>query len=76
MSCSPESRDRIEETLGMLFSIGKDCYEEFVMSVSNYHKDLTEGSAAYLEADTAFDNVSFRITIKSSVLRMWPLGIR
>ena len=51
-----ESRDRIEETLGMLFSIGKDCYEEFVMSVSNYHKDLTEGSAAYLEADTAFDN--------------------
>lgn len=51
-----ESRERIEETLGMLFSIGKDCYEEFVMSVSNYHEDLTEGSAAYLEADTAFDN--------------------
>lgn len=40
----------------MLFSIGKDCYEEFVMSVSGYHSDLTEGSAAYLEADTAFDN--------------------
>ena len=51
-----EARERIEETLDMLFSIGKDCYEEFVMSVSSFHSDLTEGSAAYLEADTAFDN--------------------
>lgn len=50
------SKDRIEETLGMLFAIGKECHGEFVMSVSNYHEDFLEGSAAYLEADTAFDN--------------------
>ena len=51
-----DSAERIEETLGMLFAIGKECHGEFVMSVSNYHKDFLEGSAAYLEADTAFDN--------------------
>lgn len=51
-----DSAERIEETLGMLFTIGKECHGEFVMSVSNYHQDFLEGSAAYLEADTAFDN--------------------
>ena len=51
-----DSAERIEETLGMLFAIGKECHGEFVMSVSNYHEDFLEGSAAYLEADTAFDN--------------------
>ena len=51
-----DSAERIEETLGMLFTIGKECHGEFVMSVSNYHQDFMEGSAAYLEADTAFDN--------------------
>lgn len=51
-----ETREDIEETLGRVFVIGKSNYEDFVMASSAYHTLLTEGSIAYLEADTAFDN--------------------
>lgn len=51
-----KSREDLEETLGQIFAIGKSNYEDFVMAASTYHTLLTEGSIAYLEADTAFDN--------------------
>ncbi len=51
-----DRRELLEEVLGRIFTVGRECYENFVMAASNYHTLLTEGSAAYLEADTAFDN--------------------
>lgn len=38
------------------FSIGMDYCEDFIMSASGFHQDFSKASAAYLEADTAFDN--------------------
>lgn len=38
------------------FSIGMNYCEDFIMSTSGFHQDFSKASAAYLEADTAFDN--------------------
>lgn len=51
-----DSEEHMEEILESLFSVGKESCEDFVMSVSSYHRDLTEGAEAYLEANTAYDN--------------------
>ena len=51
-----DTRERIETVMQGLFDVGKNAYEEFVMSASGLHSILTEGPMAYLEADTAFDN--------------------
>lgn len=50
-----KNKEDLEETLGQIFAIGKSNYEDFVMAASACHTLLTEGSIAYLEADTAFD---------------------
>ncbi|MCD7862539.1 MAG: helix-turn-helix domain-containing protein [Lachnospiraceae bacterium] len=55
-----DSQERIENILGEIFRIGKESADDFCMAVSAYHTDLTEGPAAYLEADTAYGNVFLR----------------
>jgi len=76
-----DTRERIEETLGRIFAVGKESCEDFVMAVSDYHQDLIYGSAAYLEADTAFsgrflqDNnkiIRFREVASISELNVLP----
>lgn len=49
--------DRVEEIRQLweeLFIIGKNCCEEFIMSVSGFHEDVLEVTKAYLEADSAY----------------------
>lgn len=50
------TQEQIEGVLEQLFAVGKEYYEEFVMAVSGWHRDIMEGSKAYLEANTALDN--------------------
>lgn len=49
-----DSIKRLEELLKELFIVGKNCCEEFVMSVSDFHSDFCEAPNAYLEADSAY----------------------
>lgn len=51
-----DTREQLETAMQGIFAVGKESYEEFVMSASGFHTLLTEGPKAYLEADTAFDN--------------------
>jgi len=51
-----DDTDTLERLISHLFVIGKSICEDFIMSVSDYHKDYKKASQAYLEADTAFDN--------------------
>lgn len=46
--------DEIQELWEELFIIGKNCCEEFIMSVSGFHEDVQEVTKAYLEADSAY----------------------
>ena len=48
--------EKLEKVLHMMLGIEKNYCEDYVIAVSNYHRDFTEGAKAFLEADTAFDN--------------------
>lgn len=48
------SIQELEAALSELFVIGRNCCEEFVMSVSELHRDFLKASDAYLEADFAY----------------------
>lgn len=50
-----DSREQMEKVILQIFQVGKECCEAFVMSVSDYHTALLDGSVAYLEANNAFD---------------------
>lgn len=66
-----DSAERIEETLGMLFTIGKECHGEFVMSVSNYHRISWKVQRPIWRRIPHLTTVSCRIITKSSVLATW-----
>lgn len=51
-----DSKDSVEKVLQNMLAIGQEYSREFVIAVSDYHTDFTEGAKAYLEAVTAFDN--------------------
>lgn len=48
------SIQELEAALSELFVIGRNCCEEFIMSVSELHRDFLKASDAYLEADFAY----------------------
>lgn len=50
-----DSQEQMENVILQIFQVGKECCEAFVMSISDYHTALLEGSVAYLEANNAFD---------------------
>lgn len=50
-----DNREQMEKVMLQIFQVGKECCESFVMSVSDYHTVLSDGSVAYLEANNAFD---------------------
>lgn len=50
-----DNREQMEKVILQIFQVGKECCESFVMSVSDYHTVLSDGSVAYLEANNAFD---------------------
>lgn len=51
-----DSQEVIESMLQQMQEIEKQYCQNFIFAVSDYHTDFTEGSKAYLEAVTAFDN--------------------
>jgi len=57
----------VEEGLRNLFEIGKTHSHDCVVACSDYHKDFSEASKAYLEAVNAFDN--YLLLDNSKVIR-------
>jgi len=51
-----DSKEKMEADLLTVQDIVRRHCEEYVFAVSNFHEDFAESAAAYLEADTAFDN--------------------
>lgn len=51
-----DDRVDLENFIHMIFTKNRSVNSETIMSMSNYHADISEASQAYLEADTAFDN--------------------
>lgn len=51
-----DEREDIEMVLEKMMEIEREYCQDYVVAVSDYHCDFEEGSKAYLEADTAFDN--------------------
>ena len=59
--------DDLEEGLRNIFEIGKAYSNDCVVACSDYHKDFSEASKAYLEAVNAFDN--YLLLDNSKVIR-------
>ena len=51
-----DEKETIEQTINKMFEVGRALCEEFVMAVSYYHEEFTNGSMAYVEAVTAYDS--------------------
>lgn len=51
-----EERETIDRIMKQIFEVGRSRCEEFVMAVSFYHEEFTNGSMAYVEAVTAYDS--------------------
>lgn len=49
-------QESIERILQRMFVYGHKFCQDFIMAISDYHHNLLEGSKAYLEADTAYNN--------------------
>ena len=49
-------KESIEQMVNKMFEVGRTQCEEFVMAVSYYHEEFTNGSMAYVEAVTAYDS--------------------
>lgn len=51
-----EEQQTIDRMMKQIFEVGRSACEEFVMAVSYYHEEFTNGSMAYVEAITAYDS--------------------
>lgn len=51
-----DKKETIARMMDKIFLIGRSECESFIMAVSFYHEDFVNGSMAYVEAVTAFDN--------------------
>lgn len=51
-----DEQQAIDQTMNKIFEVGRAKCEEFVMAVSYYHEEFTNGSMAYVEAVTAYDS--------------------
>ena len=62
-----DSQETMEAVVENMLEIEKEHGQEYVMAVSDYHTDFSEGAKAYLEAVTAFDN--YLLMDNSKVIR-------
>ena len=54
-----DSEGELWEVINVFQEVLKQHTPKYIMAVSNFHTDFTQGSMAYIEADVAFDNRLF-----------------